>query len=303
MEFFSVSYVIQQVINGLILGSMYSLVAIGFSMIFSILGLINFAHGDIIMLGSFTSLGLLLALKGAAPIWFIILVVAVVGFGIGVAIEKIAFRPIRGASQVVGFITSLAVSSFIENLGILLVTAQPRSFNVPSYLNKLISIGSISFRVIDIVIVVLSVFIIMALYMYTSYTKMGMAMRATSQNLNASKLMGINVNKVIMFAFAIGSSLAAVTGFMWGTKYGQISPLMGFVPGLKSFVAAVIGGISDIRGAALGGYILGFSEVFFVGMLPPDMSGYRNAFVFFLLIVILLIKPEGILGRKEEIIK
>ncbi len=301
MSFLSLGYVLQQIVNGFILGSIYSLVAIGFSMIFSIIGLINFSHGDILMLGAFSALAFIAALHGS--IWVVFGMVGIVGFLIGIVIERVAFRPIRSAPQVTGFITSLAVSSLIENLGILLLTAQPRSFNIPDYLNKLLSFGSVSFRMIDAIIVILSTVIVITLYLYTKHTRIGMAMRATAQNIDASKLMGINVNRVIMIAFAIGSALAAIAGLMWGAKFGQISPLMGFLPGLKAFVAAVIGGIRDIRGAVLGGYVLGFSEVLFVGLLPPDMSGYRDAFVFTLLIVILLIKPEGMLGREEEVIK
>ena len=218
----------------------------------------------------------------------------------GVLIERTAFRPMRGAPQVTGFITSLAISILMQNLGILLLTAQPRNFFFPEYLQKIFHLGPVSFRAVDLLIVVISVVLMALLVLMVRTTRLGMAMRATAENLNVARLMGININRIIMLAFAIGSGLAAVAGLMWGGKYGQIDPLLGFVPGLKAFVAAVIGGVGSIPGAMLGGYVLGFSEILFVGLLPPIYSAYRDAFVFTTLILILLVLPTGLLGRKVE---
>ncbi len=292
------TYVLSQIINGFILGSMYALIAIGFSMIYGIVRLINFAHGDVFAIGAFVTLASVSLL--ALPFPLALVVVLAAGALVGMAIERIAFRPMRGAPQVTGFIASLAVAISLENLAVMTITAQPRSFLVPEYLNALVASGAVSIRVIDVVIVLLAVVLMVALALFVQFTRVGVAMRATAENYDVARLMGINIDRMIMLAFAIGSALAAVGGLMWGSKYGQISPLMGLLPGLKAFVAAVIGGVGSIPGAVLGGYVLGLSEVLFVGLLPPDFSGYRNAFVFGALIVVLLVMPNGLLGRSAE---
>jgi len=292
------SYILEQIANGIILGSMYALIAIGFSLIYGIVRLINFAHGDIVTIGSFAMLASAVALNIPFPL--AILVVLATGAATGMLIERIAFRPMRGAPQVTGFIASLAVAIVIENLGIMTLTAQPRNFIVPAYLSKFIPLGPLSVRAIDLAIVVLAVVLMAALALFVRFTKAGMAMRATAENYNVARLMGINIDRMILLAFAIGSALAAAAGLMWGSKYSQISPLMGLIPGLKAFVAAVIGGVGSIGGAMLGGYVLGLAEVLLVGLLPPEYSGYRNVFVFVVLIVILLVMPNGLLGRSTE---
>jgi len=291
-------YIAQQIVNGFILGSMYALVAIGFSMIYGIIRLINFAHGDVVMIGAFLTLGLLQII--GAPFPLVAAVVLIAGALVGILIEKGAFRPMRGAPQVTGFIASLAVSIMLQNLGVLILTAQPRNFTFPEYLQKVLHIGHVSFRVVDLVIMLSALGLMCALLLLVNKTKLGMAMRATAENIDVARLMGININRTIMATFAVGSALAGIAGLMWGGKFGQIDPLLGFVPGLKSFVAAVIGGVGSIPGAIVGGYILGVSEVLFVGLLPPIYSAYRDAFVFSTLIVILLILPNGIFGKRSE---
>jgi branched-chain amino acid transport system permease protein len=277
---------------------MYALIAIGFSLIYGIVRLINFAHGDIVTIGAFAMLASVAAIGAPFPVS--ILIVLAVGAGVGVLIERVAFRPMRGAPQVTGFIASLAVAIIIENVGIMTLSAQPRSFIVPAYLSTFIRLGSLQVRAIDLAIVLLAIVLMTALALFVRFTKVGMAMRATAENYEVARLMGINIDRMIMLAFAIGSALAAVAGLMWGSKYSQISPLMGLIPGLKAFVAAVIGGVGSISGAMLGGYVLGLAEVLFVGLLPPEYSGYRNVFVFSTLIVILLVMPNGLLGRSTD---
>ena len=291
-------YIAQQIVNGLILGSMYAMVAIGFSMIYGIVRLINFAHGDIVMIGAFVTLGLLQSLGAPFPV--VAVGVLLAGGLMGVMIERAAFRPMRGAPQVTGFIASLAVSIMLQNLGILTLSAQPRNFSFPDNLQEVIHAGGVSFRVIDLVIMAVAVLLMCALILLVRKTKLGMAMRATAENIEVARLMGIQINRTIMAAFAIGSALAGIAGLMWGGKFGQIDPLLGYVPGLKSFVAAVIGGVGSIPGAILGGYVLGLAEVLFVGLLPPIYSAFRDAFVFATLILILLALPNGILGRATE---
>lgn len=290
-------YVVEQVINGIILGSMYALVAIGFTMIYGILRLINFAHGDIVMIGAFVTLGLVIL---GAPLPVIIILVLGAGAFMGFSIERLAFRPMRGAPQVTGFIASLAVSILLQNAGILIFTAQPKNFFFPEYLQTVQQISQLSIRTLDIAIIIISVVLMAFLVTIVKATRLGMAMRATAENLDAARLMGININRIIMLTFIIGSSLAGIAGMMWGGKYGQIDPLLGFVPGFKAFVAAVIGGVGSITGAMAGGFFLGLAEILFVGLLPPIYSAYRDAFVFGALILILLAKPTGLFGKSME---
>lgn len=294
----SISYVLEQIVNGLILGSMYALVAIGFSMIYGIVRLINFAHGEIVMIGAFATVGLVTILH--VPFAVDIIIVLIVGAVMGIIVDRAAFKPMRGAPQVTGFIASLAVAILLENLALITLSAQPRNFHIPDYLNIVLNFGPVSLRVVELAIIVVSIVLMLLLVAFVRLTKTGIAMRATAENLAVARLMGIHSDRMIMLAFGIGSALAAVAGLMWGALYGQITPLMGFVPGLKAFVAAVIGGVGSITGAMLGGFILGLAEVLFVGLLPPEFSGYRNVFVFTTLIVILLIMPNGLLGHSEE---
>ena len=293
------AYILQQLLNGLILGAMYALVAIGFSMIYGIVRLINFAHGDIVMIGAFSTL-FLMEKAGALSFPVIALVVLVIGSLTGMLIERTSFRPMRGAPQVTGFIASLGVSIMIQNLGILILSAQPRNFSFPSYMQTMIQAGPVSFRVVDLVILVSAVVLMVLLLLLVKKTRLGIAMRATAENLDVARLMGININRTIMATFAVGSGLAGMAGLMWGGKFGQIDPLMGYIPGLKSFVAAVIGGVGSIPGAILGGFILGICEIAFVGFLPPIYASYRDAFVFATLIIILIALPNGLLGKDME---
>jgi branched-chain amino acid transport system permease protein len=290
-------YLFQQLVNGLALGSLYALVAIGFSMIYGIVRLINFAHGDIVMLGAFATL----ALAAAGVPWPLILLVAlVVGALAGMTIETLVFRPIRGAPQVTGFIATLAVSVMIQNTTLMLLSGQQRNFLFPAAMRERVGVGGVSASVTDLVIIAVTVLLIGALFLVVRRTRLGLAMRATAENLMAARLMGVAVNRTILAAFAIGSALAAVAGLLWGGKFGQIDPLMGLVPGLKAFVACVIGGVGSIGGAMLGGYLLGMAEVLFLGLMPQAFAGYRDAFVFSLLIVVLLVKPSGLFARHAD---
>lgn len=290
-------YLFQQLVNGLALGSLYALVAIGFSMIYGIVRLINFAHGDLVMIGAFSTL----AMVGAGVPWPVILFfVLIIGAVAGMTIETVVFRSIRGAPQVTGFIATLAVSIVIQNTALMILSGQPRNFLFPAVMRQRIGVGGVNASLTDIVIIALTVALIALLFLVVYRTRLGTAMRATAENLTAARLMGVAVNRTILAAFAIGSALAAAAGLLWGGKFGQIDPLLGFVPGLKAFIACVIGGVGSIGGAMLGGYILGLAEVLFVGLLPPELAGYRDAFVFGLLILILLVKPSGLFVRHVE---
>jgi branched-chain amino acid transport system permease protein len=292
------SYVLQQVVNGLSLGSVYALIAVGYSIVYGILRLINFAHGDILMVGVYVAFFVLAGTQ--LPLWIACLLSMGAAALLGVFIERIAYRPLRAASEEATLVTSLAVSIFIQNLGIMTVTAQPRPFNLPAFLTGARSLGALQFSTMTLSVIGVTVLVLALLVLFTTRTRIGVAMRGCADNLTAAHLVGININVVVSVSFALGSALACLAGIMLAGQYGRIDPLMGFVPGLKSFVAAVIGGIGSLPGAALGGLILGTSEILLVGLLPPSFSPYRDAFVFIILILVLLVRPNGILGASER---
>lgn len=292
------SYVLQQLVNGLTLGSLYALVAVGFSLIYGVIRLVNFAHGDLMMIGAFVTLGLVAT--GYVP-WVIIpLLVLVGGFLAGATIERLAFRSIRNAPMITGFIVTLAVSVALQNLGILLLGGQPRNFLFPEVFRARVNLGPVQLGVIDLIIPAVTLLLALLLALLVKQTRLGLAMRALSENMLAAQLMGVSANRAVLAAFGLGGALAAIAGFFWGGKFGQIDPLMGLVPGLKAFVATIIGGVGSVMGAVVGGYILGIAEVAFVGFTPPSWSGYRDGFVFVLMILILLVRPQGLFGRDEE---
>ncbi len=293
----SLTYLIQNTIDGLSLGSIYALVAIGFSLTFSILRLINFAHGDILMIGAYCALFFILGFQ--LPLWLALILAIGCAALIGMLMERIAYRPLRGANDVAGLIASLAVSILIQNTGIMTVSAQPRKFAIPEALSIIHNFGNISVSNMTLLIIGLSLALMVGFSLFVTRTKMGVAMRVCSENIGVAQLMGIDINRVIAATFALSSGMAAASGVLLAGQYGRIEPLMGFIPGLKAFVAAVIGGIGSVSGAALGGYVLGLLEILLVALLPPVCSGYRDAFVFILLILVLLFKPSGLLGQVE----
>jgi branched-chain amino acid transport system permease protein len=295
-------YVTQQFINGLSLGSIYALLAIGLAMVFGILRLINFAHGDLMMVSSFAALGLITL---GLPFPLVAIGAIVVAAIAGVTMERLAYRPVRGSPDVVLLLTSFAVTMILENMFVMTVSAQPRNFPVPSYLSQLfwldgIGLPNVVLSSVNLTTICTAIVALILLTWFVKYTKVGTAMRATAEDLTAAQLMGININVVIMWAFIVGSAMAGVAGVLWGARIGKIDPLMGFLPVLKAFTAAVIGGFGSIPGAVVGGYVLGFGEVFLVGFLPQDLTGYRDAFVFLILIIVLLFRPNGILGSTER---
>ncbi len=290
-------YFISQLVNGLKLGSVYAMVAIGYSMVYGILRLINFAHGDIMTVGVYTILVLVTAL--GLPLWFSVALSVLIAIAVGLAAERIAYRPLRSESEETTLISSLAVSIFIQNLMVMLFSPQRKAFHLPEYLTALHSVGTVKLSTMNI-ITFISVFVILLVLTYViKKTRIGMAMRACADNMNASRLMGINITTVVVTAFMIGSGLAALSGLMLAGEYKTIDPLMGFVPGLKAFCAAVLGGIGSLGGAVLGGFILGIAEMLFAGLMPTGVTPYRDAFVFVVLIAVLLIRPNGILGARE----
>ena len=290
-----VSIFLQHLTNGISLGSLYALIAIGYTMVYGILRLINFAHGDIFMLGVYlTYYGVVYT---ALPWWLVFLLApALTGF-IGMLLEKVAYRPLRGSARITILISAIGASFLLQNLGIVIFGGRPRAFPVPHMLNRVIRLGGVSINVVTFIIPAVSILLLIGLTYFTTKTKTGLAMRALSKDYETASLMGIDINKIISITFFMGSFLAAIGGILWGSRYPQLMPLMGSMPGLKSFIAAVVGGIGNITGAVMGGFILGLGEIMLVAFLPR-LSGYRDAFAFVLLIIILLVKPSGLMGDK-----
>lgn len=281
----------QQLINGLSLGSIYALIALGYTMVYGIIRLINFAHGDIYMVGAYIGFFATTVLK----ISFVpALLLAMVGAGlVGMIIERVAYRPLRDAPKIAILITAIGVSLLLEYGGMLLVTPQPRTFP-EVFPSQVYNFFGLVMNSQQIVILVVSVALMVILTYIVQYTKIGKAMRAVSFDNDAARLMGIDVDRIISFTFGIGSALAAAGGVLVGVYYNSIDPLMGIMPGLKAFVAAVLGGIGIIPGAMLGGLILGVIEALVSGFLS---STFRDAAAFGILIIILLLKPSGLLGK------
>lgn len=287
---------LHQIINGISLGSIYALVALGYTMVYGIIKLINFAHCDIYMIGAYvgyfcmTFLGI-----GFVPSLLAAMAVCTV---LGVTIEKIAYKPLRNATRIAVLITAIGVSLFLEYGTMFFVKAQVRSYPpLTGLLAETLRLGNISVPMLQVLILAITVILMLLLQFIVNKTKIGKAMRAVSMDQDAAELMGINVDTTISFTFALGSALAGAAGILVGIYYNSINPLMGVLPGLKSFVAAVFGGIGIIPGAMIGGYIIGIVEVLISGYIN---SMYRDAFVFAILILILILKPAGLLGKNTR---
>lgn len=288
----------QQLVNALSLGSIYALVAVGLAMVFGILRLINFAHGEVLMLGAFATYYFA---KAGLPFLVAAPLAVVTTIVIGVLMERVAYRPVRGAPDVALLLTSLGVSISVQNGAILAFDAQPKKFPTPTVIERQVTLGGgVQISVTNLVTIGTAILLMTVLTFFVTRTRLGTAMRATAENAMAARLMGINVNTVIITAFVVGSALAGAAGILWGARVGRIDPLMGFIPVLKAFVATVIGGFGSIPGAVIGAYLLGFGEIFLVALLPDSLTSYRDAFIFSGLIVILLIRPQGILGSTES---
>ncbi|MDD3169575.1 MAG: branched-chain amino acid ABC transporter permease, partial [Eubacteriales bacterium] len=257
----------------------------------------NFAHGDIMTVGVYTILALTTAF--GLPPWSTILLSVFMAIIVGLTAERAAYRPLRAAGEETTLISSLAVSIFLQNLLTMIFSPQRQAFHLPEYLTELHAFGTVKLSTMNIITFSAVFIVLIGLSYMIKNTRLGMAMRPCSDNLNASRLMGVNITAVIVAAFAIGSGLAALSGLMLAGEYKTIDPLMGFVPGLKAFCAAVLGGIGSLSGAVLGGFILGIAEMLFAGLMPTEITPYRDAFVFTLLIAVLLVRPNGILGAKD----
>ncbi|MDI9495380.1 MAG: branched-chain amino acid ABC transporter permease [Bacillota bacterium] len=286
---------LQQLANGISLGSLYALLAIGYTMVYGILRLINFAHGDIFMMAAYFMIFSIITFK--LP-WFVAIIIVITAtVALGVLVEKTAYKPLRNAPRMSIMISAIGASFLLENLATYLFTGVPRGFPDIKVLTTTVKIGGLSLTIATLITPFVTLILLYAVLFITNKTKIGMAMRAVSKDFETAKLMGININKVISSTFIIGSSLAAIGAILWGSRYPSIMPLTGVMPGLKCFIAAVLGGIGNTAGAVLGGFILGMAEIMLITFLPA-FTGYRDAMAFVILIVVLLVKPTGLLGEK-----
>ncbi|AFV12561.1 high-affinity branched-chain amino acid transport system permease protein BraD [Thermacetogenium phaeum DSM 12270] len=281
----------QQLINGITLGATYALIALGYTMVYGIIQLINFAHGEVYMIGAFT--GLLMVLYYKVNFFIAMLSAILVCVPLAVLIERVAYRPLRGSTRLAPLISALGVSLFLQTLMTLIMGPNAQGF--PEIVKDTIyTVATVKFSLVQIVILLVSSILMVALHLTVKFTKVGKAMRATSESYETANLMGINVNRIISFTFAIGAALAGAGGVLVGMYFNSVHPLMGVIVGLKCFCAAVLGGIGSIPGAMLGGIFLGVAEVMGVAV---GFGTYRDAIAFALLILVLLVKPTGILGR------
>jgi branched-chain amino acid transport system permease protein len=300
---------LQQIINGLVLGSMYALVALGYTMVYGIIGLINFAHGEVLMVGAMTSWTIIVAMQESMPGtsgWVLLTIAILISFVVcGVlnfALEKVAYRPLRNSPRLAPLITAIGMSLLLQTLAMIIWKPNPKSF--PSVLSREpFEIGGAVISVTQVFILAATVVTLAALMYLVNRTKLGRAMRATAENPRVAGLMGIKPDVVISATFVIGAMLAALAGIMWAANYGTVQHSMGFMPGLKAFTAAVFGGIGNLAGAVVGGIALGLIEGIGAGYLGALTGGvlgsqYSDIFAFIVLIIVLTLRPSGLLGER-----
>ncbi|CAG2142266.1 MULTISPECIES: branched-chain amino acid ABC transporter permease [Cupriavidus] len=302
---------IQQIVNGLVLGSIYALIALGYTMVYGILGIINFAHGDVLMIGALTALSAILGLQKFAPglpEWLTLVIATLIAMPVcavlSYTIERVAYRPLRNAPRLAPLITAIGVSIILQTMGMLIWSRNPLTF--PQLLpSEPIDIGSTGATITgkEMVIIGMAVMVMSGLLALVNRTKLGRAMRATAENQKVAGLMGVNPNFVISATFMIGAALAALAGVMMATNYGNAHFYMGFIPGLKAFTAAVLGGIGNLAGAMVGGMLLGLIEALgagYIGDLTNGVFGsnYQDVFAFIVLIIVLVFRPSGIMGER-----
>jgi len=297
-------FFLQELVNGLTQGSLYALIALGYSMVYGVLKLLNFAHGDLYMVGAFIGYFVIQWFGGSTalsiPVPLLILFMFLLAGGgvggLGVAIERFAYRPLRDAPRIAPLITALGVSFLLENTMLLLFGASYRDYNTSAFISYGggIHIGSLSIDTVQILVIMVSVVLMAGLTLLVGRTKLGRQMRAVSEDREAAEMLGIDVDYVIAATFFIGSALAGIAGVMDGLAYNNIYTLMGFIAGLKAFTAAVVGGIGSIPGAMLGGLLIGIAESMVTGYIS---STYTNLIVFGILIVMMLVRPTGLLGK------
>ena len=292
---FDLTRVLQTLTDALSLGSLYALIAIGYTMVYGVLRLINFAHGEIFMIAMYI---VFYGISFFTLPWYVtftatILVTAL----LGTLAERLAYRPLRSAPRISSLVSAIGVSYFLQNLATVIFGGRPLNFPQIPLFTDVLTIGDVYIQRLSLIVPIVTAVLLLMLVFLIKRTRTGMAMRAVSRDYDAASLMGIDLNRTIAITFFIGSALAGVGAIMWGMKYTRISPTIGSMPGIKCFIAAVLGGIGNIAGAVLGGLMIGFIEIVIVALFPA-LSGYRDAFALIVLIVVLLVKPTGLLGEK-----
>ena len=287
MEFLS------YLINGISLGSVYAIIALGYTMVYGIAKMLNFAHGDVIMVGGYISFSVMSYLN--LPGWVSVIISVVVCTILGIVIEGLAYKPLRTAGSLAVLITAIGVSYFLQNAALLIWGATPKVYR--SLVSGTMKIGSLSISYISIITIITCLIVMVGLTLFTSKSKTGKAMRACSEDKGAAQLMGINVNRTISITFAIGSALAVIAGVLLCSAYPTLTPTTGAMPGIKAFTAAVFGGIGSIPGALIGGLLLGIIELFAKAYISTQLS---NSIVFAVLIIVLLVRPAGLLGKNVQ---
>jgi branched-chain amino acid transport system permease protein len=291
---------IQYVVYGVALGSLYSLIAIGYTIIYGIVGLINMAHGDFFMVAAYVAMWGILVWKLPMPASYAL--GAALAIALGVTAERIVYRPLRGA-KISAFIGAIAVSSILQNTFVVFFSPRSKPFPHPAFLDRVLQFGEVALPVSMLFIIAASVLLFLILTYIVTKTKTGRAMRALSKDLEAAQLVGVNPDRVISFAFVLSTAFAAAGAFLWCSKVPYVDPFTGMMPGLKAFIAAVLGGIGSIPGALLGGFLLGLGEVMIVAALPM-LTPFRDIFAYLILILFLLIRPGGLFNvtvREEKV--
>ncbi len=288
------TYYVQLLLTGITVGSLYALIAIGYTMVYGILRLINFAHGDMFMMAGFFMI--YLSAIPHLPIWAALLLTLAMTVLLGVLIERCAYKPLRSAPRMSVMISAIGVSYLLQNFATYFTGGLAQRYPTIPFISNKITLFGVSTKLITLITPILTIVLVLALVALIKFTKIGMAMRAVSKDFETSQLMGIKINSVISMTFIIGSFLAAVGSILYFSYYEQVSPMIGAMPGLKAFVAAVFGGIGSVPGAVIGAYLIGICESFIKA--NPDIAIFSNAFTFVLLIVILVCKPNGLFGEK-----
>jgi len=291
-------YLIQQLINALALGGTYALLALGLAVVFSILGLINFAHGELMTI---TGYALFFAVLSGLSFPVAIVIALLTATVCAVLMERVAFRPVRKSSGTIMLLTSFAVSSILHTAFQNFISARPKPIAVPEILSGALSIGFVHVGIIPLMSIVVTWLSLLALVAFLRYSLLGLAMRAAAQDFGVTRLMGINANRVISTSFAISGLLAGIAGLLWLFQRGSVDPMLGFVPVLKAFIAAVLGGMRSLPGAVLGGFVLGGTEVLLRAYLPDSLLGFRDSISLAIVIGLLLVFPNGLLARRQEV--
>ncbi len=287
----------QQFVNAVSLGGVYALLALGLAMVFSIMGLINFAHGELMTIGGYA---LFFTLTAGLSFGLAALVAIAVAALAAVLMERVAFRPVRGAGAATLLLTSFAVSIILQILFQNLISARPKVVRIPEFLSGAIEVGSFHLSVISATSIGVTAVMLVALVVFLRRTLVGIAMRAAAENFSATRLMGVGANRVVATAFALSGILAGVSAILWVAQRGSVDPLMGLLPVLKAFIAVVVGGLGSLTGAVAGGFLLGFIEVTLQATLPGSLLPFTDAFALSLVIAVLLVRPQGLLGRPAE---